>query len=159
MNRRRAALKVARIPGMGAKLMLIVPSSVAEEFSQSMTRRKGSKRSSRPKSRCADCGLDTTPCTGRRGCRHGGKWEYYMVKGRVWHAAGMPASDPQHPGRSGYLCVACLETRLGRLLCPQDFTDVSINDPDNPWHTPRLLGRLLAVREVLRRYHQLRREL
>jgi hypothetical protein len=43
---------------------------------------------------CADCGVDTTPCTGKRGCRHVGRWEYYMLRDDVWRAAGMePRAD------------------------------------------------------------------
>ncbi len=82
---------------------------------------------------CADCGMDTTPCTGRRGCRHAGRWEYYRVHDTVWAAAGMS---------SGYLCIGCLERRLGRSLTRKDFPDnVMINRP-GPWHTPRLADRI-----------------
>jgi hypothetical protein len=42
---------------------------------------------------CSDCGGDTTPCTGKRGCRHAGRWEYYMVHNEVWARAGMPLID------------------------------------------------------------------
>ncbi len=74
-----------------------------------------------------------------------------MVKDRVWKAAGMPASDPEDsPGQSGSLCIGCLEARLGRRLQPSDFTAAPINDPDDPWHTPRLLSRLLGERELRR---------
>ena len=82
---------------------------------------------------CADCDMDCAPCTERRGCRHKGRWEHYMVHPEVWSAAGMT---------TGYLCIGCLEQRLGRTLCAADFTDVPINDPDDPWHTPRLADRL-----------------
>jgi hypothetical protein len=48
-----------------------------------------------------------------------------MVKDEVWDAAG---------GLSGYLdcfflCIECLELRLGRCLTPNDFTDVPVNEP------------------------------
>src|SRR5215813_2211105 len=56
---------------------------------------------------CEDCGMDTTPCTGKRGCRHRGRWEYYMVHDALWRKAKM---------RSGFLCIGCLERRLGRML-------------------------------------------
>lgn len=82
---------------------------------------------------CDDCGADTAPCTKRRGCRHAGRWEYYMVEDDVWATAGMPA---------GFLCIGCLEARLGRELRPVDFLDCLLNDPDDPWHTPRLAARL-----------------
>ena len=82
---------------------------------------------------CDDCGTDTTPCTGRRGCRHIGRWEYYMVRADLW------------PTGARFLCIGCLERRIGRRLDADDFTGVPINDPDDPWHTPRLADRLTAV--------------
>lgn len=88
---------------------------------------------------CDGCGADTTPCTGRRGCRHKGRWEYYAGHDGVWEAARPWTAEG---GRVRYLCVACLERRLGRTLRPDDFRDVPINDPDDPWHTPRLASRL-----------------
>lgn len=87
------------------------------------------------KARCLDCGVDVTPCTGRRGCRHAGRWEWFMVKHSVWQKAGL---------LSGYICVGCLESRLGRRLRGRDFIDVAANDPTNPWHTARLASRLLS---------------
>jgi len=86
---------------------------------------------------CTDCRIDTTPCTGRRGCRHIGRWEYYMVRPAVWRRAGA--------GR-GFLCIGCLERRLGRRLRPADFTDAPVNNPADRWATPRLADRLGGVR-------------
>jgi hypothetical protein len=86
---------------------------------------------------CNDCGIDTTPCTRKRGCRHKGRWEHYMVRNEVWKAAKM---------QEGFLCIGCLELRLGRSLKPNDFTGAPINNPDNPWNTPRLRSRLNASR-------------
>jgi hypothetical protein len=83
-------------------------------------------------SHCKDCGMDTTPCTGKRGRRHKERWEYYVVHDKLWARAGM---------KKGFLCVRCLEKRIGRRLRPKDFTDVSINDPENLWDTPRLNSR------------------
>jgi len=80
---------------------------------------------------CKDCGIDTTPCSGKRGCRHKGRWEHYMVHNTIWKAAGMT---------DGFLCVGCLEKRIGRVLTPEDFTDFPINN-FHPWHTDRLLDR------------------
>jgi hypothetical protein len=82
---------------------------------------------------CQDCGVDTTPCTGQRGCRHGGRWEHYMVHNSLWRAAGMDV---------GILCIGCLEARIGRRLNPGDFTPARINDADDSWNTPRLASRL-----------------
>jgi hypothetical protein len=80
---------------------------------------------------CADCRVNTTPCTIRR--RRGDKqcpdhrgWELYMVTHDVWAAAGAPSE--QH---DFYLCVGCLERRLGRRLQPNDFMALSINDPSD----------------------------
>jgi len=89
---------------------------------------------------CTDCGIDTSPCTGKRGCRHAGKWEYYMVRKSVWRRAGAP---------DGFLCIGCLEARLGRQLRPNDFANVPVNDPDNPWNTPRLTSRLVGVKKLM----------
>lgn len=91
---------------------------------------------------CVDCSVDTTPCTGKRRCRHAGKWEHYMVTAEVWRAAGMPAPTVRGYDESDgdFLCVGCLEGRLGRVLVPADFTRAPINGP-SPWDTPRLAAR------------------
>jgi hypothetical protein len=91
---------------------------------------------------CRDCGADTTPCTGKRGCRHAGRWEQFMVTAEVWAAAGMPARVARAFNESDgdFLCVGCIERRLGRSLVPADFIDALINEPD-PWDTPRLAAR------------------
>jgi hypothetical protein len=91
---------------------------------------------------CIDCGADTSPCTGKRGCRHKGKWETYMVRDTVWEAAGM-GRGWGHGNASGFLCVGCLEARLGRMLTPADFIDYPINEP-HPWDTPRMLARKIG---------------
>jgi hypothetical protein len=62
---------------------------------------------------CCDC--DTTDRT-----------ECYMVHDHLWAAAGM---------RQGFLCIGCLETRLGRQLVAGDFKDVPINW-DTHWNIP-----------------------
>lgn len=54
-----------------------------------------------------------------------------MVTDAVWRAAGMS---------NGFVCVGCLESRLGRHLTPADFTDFPIN-LSSPWDTPRLAAR------------------
>lgn len=79
---------------------------------------------------CQDCGVDTTPCTGRRGCRHKGTWQHYMVTAELWASAGLPPDG-------GFLCVGCLEQRIGRALEAADFTDVPINGVDS-WDTAAL---------------------
>jgi hypothetical protein len=94
---------------------------------------------------CNDCGIDTTPRTGLRGWRsgkHTGKyayrrrtdmWEYYVVTDKVWEAAGIDGN---------FLCIGCLEQRIGRQLTSNDFTDAPINKCDKLGSTPRLRERL-----------------
>jgi hypothetical protein len=57
---------------------------------------------------CCDCGANTAPAENRRG-----RWEHFIVHDDVWAAAGMA-----HDG--GYLCVGCIEARLGRVLRADD---------------------------------------
>lgn len=64
---------------------------------------------------CADCGLDS---------------ELYMVHDSVWPVA------PDF----GFLCVPCLEDRIGRRLTSEDFNDAPCNDPVTAG--PRLRSRL-----------------
>jgi hypothetical protein len=87
--------------------------------------------------RCADCGSDTlSPEPGELA-------EYYAVHDSLWAEAGM-APD------GGYLCIGCLEARLGRRLYRADFPDqVPINHPGAErgryawsWRTPRLAALL-----------------
>jgi hypothetical protein len=91
---------------------------------------------------CKDCSVDTTPCTGKRGCRHKDRWEYYMVHNELWQAAKMQA---------GFLCIGCLERRIDRQLRPHDFTDSRINDSEHPWDTDRLHSRKDKGREQMPR--------
>ena len=78
---------------------------------------------------CADCGTDTTP--------HYGGWEYYMVHNTIWSRAGM---------KDGFLCIGCLEARIGRKLEPSDFANVYGSDPEYlPWNSARLKSRLTGV--------------
>jgi hypothetical protein len=104
---------------------------------------------------CVDCRQPTAPCTHRRGCRHVGKWEYYMVWNDVWEAAGLPHTSSE----SVYACIGCLERRLGRQLTRADFrSDVPLNSADHPWHTPRLRARLTTKRSPRRTKAQMRRD-
>jgi hypothetical protein len=95
---------------------------------------------------CLDCGRDTTPCKGglrcrgrRPWCRHKGRWEWYSVQQHLWEEA--LGSD--HDRRDTFLCIGCLERRLGRQLTPDDFTEVAINELTT-WDTPRLADRKLG---------------
>lgn len=76
-------------------------------------RRRGAQRSR--DWLCDDCGMQTAPC------------EVYMVRDEVWAEAH---------GR-GYLCIGCLENRLGRELVPDDFPPLPVND-DEECDTVRL---------------------
>ncbi len=61
---------------------------------------------------CADCSMETVPRT-RDGDPLRGKCEYYMVT-TAWHEA--TAKDGAR-----FLCIGCLEKRLGRKLKWWDF--------------------------------------
>jgi hypothetical protein len=87
---------------------------------------------------CIDCGFDTAPgCQGRIETELAfmdgmdsvmtisDQSESYMVKDKVWKAAGM---EPW----GGCLCIGCLEKRIGRRLRPKDF------DRNHPFNDPRL---------------------
>ena len=76
---------------------------------------------------CADCGIDVVPLN-PLGARD---WQRFMVTDATWAAAGM---EPL----GGWLCVDCLESRLGRPLTGADFQPVPLNDPDVDDETPRL---------------------
>lgn len=71
---------------------------------------------------CADCGTDT-------------REEYYMVHDHIWEQYG---SEP-------FLCLGCLEDRMGRTLWSGDFTHWPINNV-NQWNkSDRLIDRLTAT--------------
>jgi hypothetical protein len=72
---------------------------------------KGKKKSAGCSVNCNDCDVDTQDI---------GEW--YMVKDEVWAAAWPKGSKRE------FLCIGCLETRLGRRLTSDDFTDATINE-------------------------------
>jgi hypothetical protein len=78
--------------------------------------------SRRLQARCRDCHVDTLNMRGYA--------EYYMVHDAVWAEAGM--------GPHGFLCISCLERRLGRPLTGRDLIDAGCNDPDFGAPTPRM---------------------
>lgn len=63
---------------------------------------------------CADCGTDTVPADG--------PCEYYFVYNEIWEQAGMEKDG-------GFLCIGCLEARIGRPLHRADFGHAPINVP------------------------------
>lgn len=75
---------------------------------------------------CMDCGVNTG---------YTGIAEYYHVWEEVWNIAlGRPdaPTDEFVPGLTdaGYLCIGCIEERLGRRLTVEDFSDAPINQPE-----------------------------
>jgi hypothetical protein len=72
-----------------------------------------------PSALCADCAVECWP------------WEMFMVTDEVWAQIGAD---------SAVLCVGCLEDRLDRLLAPEDFPAVALND-DHPTDSVRLRTR------------------
>ena len=79
-------------------------------------------------------------------CPLDGDREYYEVHDRLWrevaHAPGIGQSDN---GPEGYfLCIGCLEERIGRKLTPKDFKPATSANMPSPWFTTRLNDRLGA---------------
>jgi hypothetical protein len=71
---------------------------------------------------CRDCGVDTYGAIDR---------EWYHVHNEAWESAGLAVNG------SGFLCIGCLESRMGRKLVPSDFDGY---DPD-PRDSRRLRNR------------------
>jgi hypothetical protein len=82
------------------------------------------------KGRCNDCGVRTTPRF-RFARKHEGTWEWYLVQDDLWARTGIS---------KGFLCIGCLEQRIGRQLRPDDFSTSPVNDP-HPFDTRRLGAR------------------
>lgn len=73
---------------------------------------------------CACCGVSTSKIG-----------EHFFLRSEIWYRV--------HPSERGFLCVGCVETKLGRLLTKQDFTDCTINKPQRGVHMSlRLVQRL-----------------
>lgn len=84
---------------------------------------------------CRDCGVDTIPAEGDR--------EYYEVLDEVWQLARGEGYGNSDNGEAGYfLCIGCLEARLGRRLTRADFAEKPASIP-SPWYSDRLNNRLL----------------
>lgn len=92
---------------------------------------------------CLDCGVDTWKLN-----------EYYMVTKTVWSDAfpDRPRCDGDKSWTAGlgYLCIGCLEKRIGRILTPSDFTNYPINhvEPGDRGKSPRLMNRLGYMCEI-----------
>jgi hypothetical protein len=74
------------------------------------------------KALCVDCGTDTLPTGWHR------RAEYYSVHDEVWAAAGMQFE--------GFLCIGCLEVRVGRRLTRSDFHGRTSQRPTDERHAP-----------------------
>jgi hypothetical protein len=99
---------------------------------------------------CVDCGINTAPgilSRARMEQAFAADWnnqgvtqtvcknsEVYTVKPPVWKAANMD-------GMGGYLCIGCLEKRIGRTLVPKDF------DRNHPFNSMPGTARLLSRRQ------------
>jgi hypothetical protein len=93
----------------------------------------------RIKARCHDCRVDTLDMPGRSEYY---LTEYYMVHDDVWAQAGMDVA-------SGFLCVRCLQRRLGRPLTGDDLIDAGCNLPSTGNDT-LLLHALKVAAEIAR---------
>ena len=99
---------------------------------------------------CADCSIETLPAD------PGQAAEYYMVHDHVWEAAvgvrvRLRTARSVSAAGGFFLCIGCLEARLGRQLHRGDFTGALLNDlsysrPDKAWwhRSDRLIDRLTA---------------
>jgi hypothetical protein len=94
---------------------------------------------------CNDCGVDCSPCSGRRGCRHKGRWQRYMIHNGLWEAFGVG---------DGFRCIPCLEKRRGGELVSEDFTGAPINQPDS-WDTDLAWSRKTGLPVEARRFEEL----
>src|SRR5262249_648686 len=92
-----------------------------------------------------DCGMETVP----RGERKPRTHEQFIVKNEVWAAAGMPLGKIRPKtfeivGGGGFLCVGCIEKRLGRRLTINDFNPITLSELlRSSWITDRLRSRVL----------------
>lgn len=97
---------------------------------------------------CLDCGIDTSTETGIG--------EYYHVHESVWFEAfGSTYDDVLFEGlwaeheriiMAGFLCVGCLESRIGRQLTAADFSGAPVNHPTLYRKSERFLQRIGWVR-------------
>jgi hypothetical protein len=103
--------------------------------------------------RCIDCGYQTQPRKPK------GNYEQYIVRERIWRAAGMPAGKYVNAetlelkGGDGCLCVACIERRLRRKLRLSDFNPrtvwVLLRNYCDGWQTPRLSEAVFRFRAAM----------
>jgi hypothetical protein len=67
-----------------------------------------------------------------------------MVYDDIWDQAGAPTREVMTENTTGYyLCIACLEQRLGRRLTSADFPNYPVNQVRSH-NTDRLNDRLMT---------------
>ena len=82
------------------------------------------------KSPCLDCGVDTRKIE-----------EFYMILPELWLTA---VPDEDHT-MNKFLCIGCLEHRLGRKLCTSDFpAHIPLNFPERDGMSDRLKNRIIT---------------
>lgn len=87
---------------------------------------------------CADCGVGTL-----------GIGEWYMVRNEVWAEAWCGRIKPWHQLEGQMvLCIGCLEQRLGRTLCKNDFIDAPVNHLSDDM-SKRMRARLTATKPTV----------
>jgi hypothetical protein len=72
---------------------------------------------------CHDCGCEVSPV-------RNGKRSTWGVRDAVWKQAGMKPQGKRPLGSGEFLCIGCLEDRLGRPLSFPDhtyFTHMPVN--------------------------------
>lgn len=73
--------------------------------------------------KCVDCGVSCNDIH-----------EYYMIHESLWLSVMKCLC--------GMLCIGCVESRLGRKLTPEDFTDCALNTEGFGYKSARLANRL-----------------
>ena len=63
---------------------------------------------------CADCGVNTIAIR-----------EWYLLRDTVWEQAWPSTANGEEVGHGHYLCIGCIEKRLGRELNGRDFVGFS----------------------------------
>lgn len=95
-----------------------------------------------PLAPCADCGTATLP--------RDRPSEWYAVANDIWNRA---VPEDTHTLQT-FLCIGCLEGRLGRRLERADFPDLPVNREDLEYVTARLRSRLTGRADLLDHHPQ-----
>jgi hypothetical protein len=86
------------------------------------------KVAARARYKCVDCRMQTLGV------------EFYIVDDAVWLASGLGKDD-------GFLCIGCLEHRIGRQLMRADFLPCELNDDLSLPRSDRLQARLAVIQD------------